>query len=52
MTKKTNNKEVYIAPQVEAMEARVEKGFNLSGTQTDGSSTTDEFTECGSDLWG
>lgn len=52
MTQKTDNKGVYIAPEVEAMEARVEKGFNLSSMQTDGNSSTETMNESGSAMWG
>ena len=44
-------KMAYMAPQVEAMEARVERGFILSNVQSDGNSTTEEVTESGSATW-
>lgn len=44
-------KMTYMAPQVEAMEARVERGFILSNVQNDGNSTIEEFTESGSATW-
>ena len=44
-------KQEYMAPQVEAMEARVERGFILSNVQKDGNSTIEDFTESGSATW-
>jgi len=44
-------KNEYMAPQVETMEARVERGFILSNVQKDGSSTIEEFTESGTATW-
>jgi hypothetical protein len=44
-------KMAYMAPQVEAMEARVERGFILSNVQSDGNSTIESFTEAGSATW-
>jgi len=44
-------KMTYMAPQVEAMEARVERGFILSNVQNDGSSTIESFNESGSATW-
>lgn len=45
-------KQEYMAPQVEAMEARVERGFILSNVQTEGQSQTEDVTEAGSAIWG
>ena len=45
------NKMNYMAPQVEAMEARVEKGYFLSSGQS-GNGITEEMTEAGSATWG
>ena len=44
-------KQEYMAPQVEAMEARVERGFILSNVQKDGNSSIEDFTESGSATW-
>ena len=44
-------KMTYMAPQVEAMEARVERGFILSNVQNDGNSTIESFNESGSATW-
>lgn len=44
-------KMAYMAPQVEAMEARVERGFILSNVQSGGNSTIEDFTESGSATW-
>ena len=44
-------KMAYMAPQVEAMEARVERGFILSNVQSDGNSTIESFNESGSATW-
>ena len=41
----------YMAPQVEAMDARVERGYFLSSGQN-GNATTEEVLESGSALWG
>ena len=41
----------YMAPQVEAMDARVERGYFLSSGQN-GNATTEEVVESGSALWG
>ena len=45
-------KQEYMAPQVEAMEARVERGFILSNIQNNGESTIEDFSEAGSAIWG
>lgn len=45
-------KQEYMVPQVEAMEARVERGFILSNVQTEGQSQTEDVTEAGSAIWG
>lgn len=51
MKKEQAFKQDYMAPQVETIEARVEKGFILSNVQKDGESTTEDVTESGSAMW-